>query len=56
MDTDGEGRSSTFVPGVAGPSSDRRGRGTFGGSVISATYLNKVKVLTGYTEECIISD
>lgn len=39
MDTDGDGRSSAFVPGVAGPSSDRRGRGTFGGSAILATYL-----------------
>lgn len=32
-DMEGEGRSSTLVPGVAGANSDRRGKGTVVGSV-----------------------
>jgi hypothetical protein len=35
IETDGEGRSSTLVPGVAGANSDLRGRGTLVGSAIS---------------------
>lgn len=33
IDTEGEGRSSILVPGVAGANSDLRGRGTLVGSI-----------------------
>jgi hypothetical protein len=44
IDTDGEGRSSTLVPGVAGANSDLRGRGTLVGSACQSRSKARISV------------